>query len=187
MFVSDRNIPHNPSVTPMENTSTGTTIALLDELLTHTISARDLYKSARCRTTDTQLHHLRILFDTHYKEQLRLVDVLLDRIRSLGGAGRVLAGAFLQGTQYYNAPRGRLAPNRLLCELLDVHELILSAAHAAGTNGPQSEPSAVQDFAVGQVVQANAQQGCSVREQLVNSDQKGRFASMNVSSADVYE
>jgi starvation-inducible DNA-binding protein len=166
MFSSDCNVPHDSPVTPVGNSSTETTIALLNELLTHTIAVRDLYKNARYRTADIQFHHLRTLFDTHYKEQLRLVDVLLDRIRALGGAGRVLAGTFLQGTQPSNAPRGRSATNRLLCDLLDAHELVLSAAHTAGTNGLQTDQSAVRDFAVGQVVLASDLQGCSVREQL---------------------
>jgi starvation-inducible DNA-binding protein len=187
MFVSNRNVPHDSPVTSVGNSSTETTIALLDELLTHTIAVRDSYKSARCRTADIQFHHLRVLFDTHYKEQLRLVDVLLDRIRTLGGAGRVLAGTFLRGTQPSNGPRGRFATNLLLCDLLDAHELVLSAAHTAGAHGLQTDPSAVRDFAVGQVVLSNDLQGCSVREQLVSLDQKRGFAATNFSSADAYE
>jgi starvation-inducible DNA-binding protein len=166
MFVSNCNVPHDSPVTSVGNSSTGATIALLDELLIHTIAVRDLYKSARCQATDNRFRHLRLLFDTHYKEQLRLVDVLVDRIRALGGAGRVLAGAFLQGTLPSYALRGHLAPNRLLCDLLDAHELVL-AAHTAGTNGLQTDPSAVQDFAVGQVVLTNDLQGWTVREQLL--------------------
>jgi hypothetical protein len=86
------------------------TAALLDELLVHSIKLRDLYKSARWQTADIQFRGLRILFDDHYKEQLRLVDVLLDRLRTLGGAGRVLAGLLLQGTQFSCALRGRVSP-----------------------------------------------------------------------------
>jgi starvation-inducible DNA-binding protein len=181
------NVPHDSPIPSVRNSSIETTIALLDELLRHTIVVRDLYKSARCRTADIQFHHLRTLFDIHYREQLSLVDVLLERLRELGGAGRVLAGTFLQGTQSSGAPRGRLATNRLLSDLLDAHELVLSAAQAPATNGLQAHPSAVQDFAVGQVVLANDLQGCSVREQLVGLDQKRQFASTNFSSADAYE
>jgi hypothetical protein len=42
-----------------------------------------------------------------------------------------MAGTFLQGTRPTCALRGHLAPNRLLCDLLDAHELVLSAARAA--------------------------------------------------------
>src|ERR1700733_1124380 len=94
------------------------TAALLDELLVHSIKLRDLYKSARWQTADLQFRGLRALFDDHYKEQLRLVDVLLDRLRMLGGGGRVLGGHLVQGTQLSRALRGQPSLIRLLRDLL---------------------------------------------------------------------
>ena len=69
---------------------------MLEELLAHSIQLRDMYKNARWQTADLQFRLLRQLFDGHYMEQIQLVDVLVDRIRSLNGAGRVFAGDFLQ-------------------------------------------------------------------------------------------
>jgi starvation-inducible DNA-binding protein len=163
------------------------TIVLLDELLTHTLPLRDLYKSARCQAADIHLPHLRPLFATHYEEQLALVDMLVDRIRVLGGASRVLAGAFLPGTPPCYALRGHVAPSRLLCDLLDAHEIVMSTAHTAGAYGQQIDSTAVQDFAVGKVLLTNDQQGCSVREQLVKFDQARRFAISSFSGVDAYE
>lgn len=40
------------------------------------------------RAVEPPFHRLRILFGTIYKEQLRLVNIIVDRIRALGGAGR---------------------------------------------------------------------------------------------------
>jgi starvation-inducible DNA-binding protein len=154
-------------------------------LLTHTLPLRDLYKSARCQTADIHLRHLHPAFDAHYKEQLALVDVLVDGIRALGGANRVLAGTFLQGTPPCYALHGHLAPNRLLCDLLDAHDIVLSAAHMARTYSPPADPSAAHDFAVGRVVLTNDLQRCSVEEQLVRLDQVRRFAIS--SRADAYE
>jgi DNA-binding ferritin-like protein len=176
MLVSNRKVPHDSREASAGDFTAHKTIVLLDELLTHTLPLRDLYKSVRCQIADIHFRHLRPLFDTHYKEQLALVDVLVDRIRALGGAGRVLVGAFLQGNPPSYALRGHLAPNRLLCDLLDAHEVVLSAANAAGTYSLQTDPAAVHDFAVGQVVLTNDLQGCAVREQLVRLDQSRRFA-----------
>src|ERR1700730_9380425 len=83
MYVSKRKVPHDSPVASMGDFTAHKTIVLLDEMLTHTLLLRDLYKSARCRTADIHFRHLRPLFDTHYKEQLTLVDVLVDRIRAL--------------------------------------------------------------------------------------------------------
>src|SRR5258708_12372001 len=98
MRSSNRKAPQDSPVMSMGDSAAHKTIVLLDELLTHTLPLRDLYKSARCQSGDIHFRHLRSLFDSHYKEQLILVDVLVDRIRALGGASRVLVSAFLQGT-----------------------------------------------------------------------------------------
>jgi len=169
MRSSNRKAPQDLPVMSAGDSTVHKTIVLLDELLTHTLPLRDLYKSARCQSAGMHFPHLRSLFDTHYKEQLILVDVLVDRIRALGGASRVLVSAFLQGTP---PPllRGHLAPNRLLCDLLDAHEMVLNVAHTVGTYGRQSDPSAIRDFVVGQVLLTNEQQVCFVREQLLRLD-----------------
>jgi starvation-inducible DNA-binding protein len=148
--------------------TTSKTVTLLDELLAHSVRLRDLYKNARWQTSDIRLQHLRLLFDEHYKEQLRLVDVLIDRIRLLGGAGRVLAGVFLQGTQFSYALRGRTSPILLLRTLLDAHESALSAAGSTAKSGAQDDgPPPNHDFVVGQVVLSNDLQSRSVSEQLL--------------------
>jgi hypothetical protein len=98
MYVSNRKVPHDLRLTSAGDFMTHKTIVLLDELLTHRLALRDLYKSARCQTADIHLRHLHPLFDAHCKEQLALVDVLVDRIGALGGASCVFAGAFLRGT-----------------------------------------------------------------------------------------
>jgi DNA-binding ferritin-like protein len=46
-----------------------------------------MYKNARWQTADLQFRSLRQLFDGHYKEQIQLVDVLVDRMRVLNCAG----------------------------------------------------------------------------------------------------
>jgi starvation-inducible DNA-binding protein len=187
MHVSNRRVPPDSPVMSVGEFTAHKTIVLLDELLTHTLRLRDLYKSARCQAADMQFRHLRPLFDRHYDEQLALVDVLIDRIRALGGADRVLAGCFLQGSPAAYPLRGHSARKRLLDDLLDAHETVTSAAHPAGAYSHQTDSSAVQDFTVGQVLLTNDQQGCSIREQLLRLDQARRFAVSDFSGADAYE
>ena len=187
MYLSNRKGPLDPPVMSVGEFTAHKTIVLLDELLTHTLRLLNLYKSARCHAADIQFRHLHPLFDTHYDEQLTLVDVLVDRIRALGGASRVLAGSFLQGTPSAYPLRGHLARKRLLCDLLDAHETVMSAARPAGAYGQQTDASAVQDFAVGQVLLTNDQQGCSVRERLLRLDQARSFAISDFSRVDPYE
>ena len=143
---------------------------VLELLLAHSIHLRDLYKNARWQTADIQFRRLRQLFDGHYKEQIHLVDVLIDRIHALNGAGRVFAGDFLHRTQFSQLLRGRASATRLLAELLDAHESVLHAALPTRTKDGQVSHSWTRDFAVGQVVLTNDQQILAVSEQLMHRE-----------------
>src|ERR1700690_3488913 len=146
------------------------TVEILEVLLAHSIHLRDLYKNARWQTADIQFHRLRQLFDGHYQAQIHLVDVLIDRIRALNGAGRVFAGDFLHRTQFSQLLRGRASTTHLLAELLDAHESVLGAALPTGTNDGQVNRSWTREFAVGQVILTNDQQILAVGEQLMHRE-----------------
>jgi DNA-binding ferritin-like protein len=149
-------------------------IALLEELLGHSIRLRDLYKQARRQACDFEPDRLRRLFEDHYREQLRLVDVLMDRLRMLGGAGGVFAGDFLNPTRIAHPSRTRHARNRLLHELLEAHEVVLGAARPGGVDG-QGDGAWFRDFAVGQVVLSNVLQSQSVSELFAGGGEEPRM------------
>ena len=138
------------------------TVGVLEELLAQSILLRDLYKIARWQSCNGELCRMHQLFEGHYKEQLRLVDVLIDRVRMLGGTGRVLASDFLKATQLCCGVRSHRAPGRWVDELLDAHELVLSTAQPAGATDNHQW---VHEFAVGLVVLTNDMQNVSLREQ----------------------
>jgi starvation-inducible DNA-binding protein len=155
---------------PVSKSESSKTVEVLEVVLVHSIHLRDLYKNARWQTADIQFRRLRQLFDAHYKEQIHLVDVLIDRIRALNGAARVFAGDFLHRTQFSQLLCGRASTTHLLAELLDAHESVLSAALHTGTNDAQANRSWTRDFAVGQVVLTNDQQILAVSEQLMHRE-----------------
>jgi starvation-inducible DNA-binding protein len=148
------------------------TVAVLEELLAQSTHLRDLYKTARWQTADVQHRQLHQLFDVHYKEQLSLVDVLIDRIRMLGGSSSVFAGDFVKDTQCSCLQLGRRAAFRLVCELLDAHESVLNTAQPARVSGDHKW---ARDFAIGQVVLTNDQQSWSLSEQLVAARLRKEF------------
>ena len=142
------------------------TVEVLEVLLAHSIHLRDLYRNARWQTAATQFRRLRQLFDGHYSQQIHLIDVLIDRIRTLNGTGRPFARDLLDRTQFSQSLRGRPSTRHLLVELLDAHESVLSAAPATGTHYGQVS-SWTRDFAVGQVILTNDRQILVVSEQLM--------------------
>jgi DNA-binding ferritin-like protein len=141
------------------------TVEVLEVLLAHSIHLLDLYKNARWQTADPQFGRLRRLFDAHYEEQIHLVDVLIDRMRTLNGADRIFAGDFLHRIQFAQLHRGPASIIRLMEELLDAHESVLRAAQPTRTNEGHVNRSWTRDFAVGQVILTNDQQILAVSEQ----------------------
>ena len=170
MLVSIRNPINDPyadSSSADDDTGSHKTIVLLSELLGRSLDLRDLYKNARWQTSEIQFRRLHQLFDRHYKEQLHLVDVLTDRIRTLGGARQLFASKYFQGTRSACALRGNKAANRLLSELLDAHESVMNTGQPYGS--APDEPWA-RDFAVGQVVLTNVAQRSSISDELADRD-----------------
>jgi starvation-inducible DNA-binding protein len=142
------------------------TVEVLEVLLAHSIHLRDLYRNARWQTAAIQFRRLRQLFDAHYKQQIHLIDVLIDRIRALNGTASPFARDLLDRPQFTQILRGRPSTRHLLVELLDAHEFVLSAALPTGAHYSQVS-SWARDFAVGQVVLTNDQQILAVSEQLM--------------------
>jgi starvation-inducible DNA-binding protein len=166
---------NEPTIDPLTHTVSTTTksessdtVEVLEELLAHSITLRDMYQDARWQTAEIQFRLLRQLFDGHYKEQIQLVDVLIDRIRALNGAGRVFAGDFLHRARVSQLLRGRRSVAHLLTELIDAHDSVLNAALPPGASKGQPNCSWTRDFAVGQVVLTNNQQILAVREHLMH-------------------
>jgi hypothetical protein len=166
MSRSDRSLDTRLVRRRRAESETAEVINPLESLLDCSIRMRDLYLHARRRSCDSQLAQLRILFDAHYKEQVRLVDVLVDRVRNSGGTGRIFAGTFLQDVQVSWDPRSRHARILMLRTLWDAHELTLSVAFAGGDE--KRDEAWIRDLAVGQVVLANEHQSRSICDLLGN-------------------
>lgn len=162
--------PPKGSDSPANKRESWKTVEILEVLLAHSIHLRDLYRNARRQTVAIQFRRLHQLFDGHCKEQIHLIDVLIDRIRVLNGAGRLFARDFLNRTQFSQSVGGRPSTRHLLAELLDAHESVLSAALPTGTQYGQVNSSWTRDFAVGQVVLTNDQNFLALSEQLMHRE-----------------
>jgi starvation-inducible DNA-binding protein len=146
------------------------TVEVLEVLLSHSIHLRDLYRNARWQTAAIQFRRLHQLFDGHYKEQIHLIDALVDRIRALNGGSKLFARDFLDRSQFSQLVGGRASTRHLLVELLDAHESVLSAALPIGTRFGQANSSWIRDLAVGQVVLTNNQHFLALGERLMRRE-----------------
>jgi hypothetical protein len=139
----------------------------LEELLVLSVHVRDVYDEALRQSDNIQLPALRDLFDRHYNQQLRLVNVMRNRLRKLGREDPSLAGSHLQRRQFSYARSGRILPLLLLLDLLDAHDRLLAAARTSVAPQGGSYKTVGQDLAIAQVVRVNNLQIQLIREQLI--------------------
>jgi starvation-inducible DNA-binding protein len=183
MLVSTRDLvsdPRDSAASADGNANLRHTITVLEELLTQSICLRDLYRKARWQTADIRYRRLHQMFDRHYKEQLQLVDVLMDRIRVLGGGRQIFARNFLQETRFARALRGNKAAGHLLNELLDAHESLLNTGRP---NRSSVNAQWAHDFVLGQVVLINDAQSSSIGDELADCEPRQQFLRRHAGAA----
>jgi hypothetical protein len=105
----------------------------LAELLSHSIGLRNLYKCARWQTSSMPSDRLHLMFDAHYKDQIRLVDLLINEANASGATAHVFGGDCLGGSQFAYALYGRMSPVDLLRVLLERHGALQDALGDEGS------------------------------------------------------
>ncbi|MBY0262527.1 MAG: DNA starvation/stationary phase protection protein [Phycisphaerales bacterium] len=106
----------------------GASLEGLQQLLADTITLRDLYKKHHWQAAGPTFYMLHLLFDKHAEEQSALVDLLAERIQTLGGVSIAIAPDVAEMTRIPRPPRDREETPAQLSRLLDAHEIILVAA-----------------------------------------------------------
>ena len=105
-------------------------VEVLNQILADTMVLRDLYKKHHWQVAGHTFYQLHLLFDKHYKEQSALVDMLAERIQSLGGISVAMAHDVAEMTRIERPPRGREEVPVQLSRLLEAHGVTLRESGA---------------------------------------------------------
>ena len=149
------------------------TVSTLNRLLAHTMALRDLYKKAHWQTSGATFLELHQLFDKHHDEQEQVMDMLAERIQTLGGVARALARDVVETTPLALAPSGVETPRNQLQRLVEAHEFILVEARPLARNADSSGDAGTHDIIVGQVVRGNELQSWYVTRILTELNGSG--------------
>jgi starvation-inducible DNA-binding protein len=137
----------------------------LNQILADTMTLRDLYKKHHWQVSGPAFYQLHLLFDKHYNEQAELVDMLAERVQTLGGVAIAMAADVAETTRLVRPPRGREDVSVQLFRLLQAHEFIIAetrdAAHAAAAMGDDG----TNDLLVSNVLRLNEFQAWFIAEQ----------------------
>jgi len=140
----------------------------LNQLLADTMCLRDMYKKHHWQVAGPTFYQLHLLFDKHHKEQSEVVDLLAERIQTLGGVTIAMAHDVAETTNIPRLPRGRQDPPVQLARLLHAHEVVLFEARTMARQAAELGDDGTNDLIVSDVIRANELQVWFLSEHLVD-------------------
>jgi starvation-inducible DNA-binding protein len=141
----------------------------LNQLLADTITMRDLYKKHHWQVSGPTFYMLHLLFDKHAEEQGTLIDMIAERIQSLGGVSVAMAPDVAEATLIPRPPKGREPAPVQLSRLLHAHEVVLKEARTMAHEADDRGDDGTNDLLVSNIIRTNEQQVWFVSQHLVNS------------------
>jgi starvation-inducible DNA-binding protein len=144
-------------------------VQMLNQLLSDTMSLRDLYKKHHWQVSGPTFYSLHLLLDKHYEEQAELVDALAERVQTLGGVAVAMAPDVAEMTRIERPPRGREEVPVQLSRLLDAHEVILIDARKSAKEAEARGDLGTSDLLVSEVVRTNEMEVWFLAEHLVDT------------------
>ena len=140
----------------------------LNQLLADTITLRDMYKKHHWQVSGPTFYQLHLLFDKHAGEQSELVDLLAERIMTLGGVSVAMAHDVAETTTIPRVPKGREESPVQISRLLQAHEGILLSSRSMAKQAAQSGDDGTNDILVSNVIRLNELQVWFLAEHLVD-------------------
>src|SRR5712671_5413679 len=141
----------------------------INQLIADTMTLRDMYKKHHWQVSGPTFYQLHLLYDKHFDEQCELVDLLAERIQSLGGVSIAMAHDVAETTLIPRLPRGRQEVPMQLARLLHAHEIILLEARTMAHQAAESGDDGTNDILVSDVIRTNELQVWFVSEHLVDA------------------
>ena len=127
----------------------------LNQLLADTLTLRDLYKKHHWQASGPAFYLFHLLFDKHFEEQSALVDLLAERVQTLGGVTIAMAPDVAEATLIPRAPKGRENTETQIARLLHAHEIILEEARAMARDSAVKGDLGTNDIIVSDLIRTN--------------------------------
>ena len=140
---------------------------LLNEILADSMILYALYKKHHWLVAGPTFYQLHLLFDKHYEEQGEIVDLLAERVQSLGG---IAVGDPRQAAELTTIPRppdGAEEVSVMIDRTLHAHEIIIEKVRAAITATEKSEDWGSNDLLMGDVLRRHELQVWFLAEHVV--------------------
>jgi len=141
---------------------------LLNHVLADSIILYNLYKKHHWLMRGHTFYQLHLLLDKHAEEQLKLVDLIAERVQTLGGVAIADPRHMAEVTTVPRPPNGVEEVPAMLSRLLEAHEIVIEKVRDAITRTAANRDDGTNDMLMGDVLRTNELQVWFVAEHLVN-------------------
>jgi starvation-inducible DNA-binding protein len=153
----------------LSQTACRESVANLNQLLADTIALRDLYKKHHWQVAGPTFYQLHLLFDKHAGEQNELVDLIAERIQTLGGVCIAMSHDVAETTLIPRPPKGREEVPVQISRLLHAHEIVLEETRAMARVADEAGDYGTNDLLVSSIIRGNELQAWFVAEHVVDA------------------
>jgi starvation-inducible DNA-binding protein len=141
---------------------------LLNAILADTTILYHLYKKAHWNVLGPTFYQLHLLFDKHAAEQLELIDLLAERVQSLGGIAASDPRQVAEMTRIERAPDGAEEVPAMIQRLLAAHETVCGETRSAIERTESNGDWGSNDLLMGDVLRTNELEVWFVSSHLVD-------------------
>ncbi len=141
----------------------------LNQVLADTQILYALYKKHHWLMRGPTFYQLHLLLDKHAGEQLELVDMIAERVQTLGGVAVGDPRHVAEITRIPRPPNGAEEVPAMLSRLLEAHETILIDAHDAAAKTMEMGDDGTNDLLVSDVIRTGELEAWFLAEHLVDT------------------
>jgi len=141
---------------------------LLNKILADTTVLYALYKKHHWNVAGPTFYQLHLLFDKHAEEQLEIIDVVAERVQSLGGIAVGDPRHAAELTSIERPPDGSEDVPTMLSRLLDAHETIIEDVRKGIDTTEKSGDWSSNDILMSDVLRRHELQVWFLAEHLVD-------------------
>jgi starvation-inducible DNA-binding protein len=142
---------------------------LLNHVLADSFVLAGLYKKHHWLVRGHTFYQLHLLLDKHAGEQTELIDLLAERVQTLGGVAVADPRHVAEITTIPRPPNGAEEVPAMLSRLLEAHELIIAKVREAITRTAANRDDGTNDLLMGDVLRCHELQVWFLAEHLVDT------------------
>jgi starvation-inducible DNA-binding protein len=143
-------------------------VQLLNQVLSDSMILYALYKKHHWLVRGPTFFQLHLLLDKHADEQLKLIDLLGERVQTLGGVAVGDPRHAAEITTIPRPPDGVEEVPAMLSRLLEAHEIIIEKVREAITKTAGTRDDGTNDLLMSDVLRTNELQVWFIAEHLVD-------------------